>query len=121
MLLGKSIKPVDGIPKGSRITDMFPCQCRQARFLPSAIDHRDAMYSTPFRAIELTAEGCNRRIDGLDEDTLMMQLFSQRSRQRNPSRNCQEARTELPPTSSQVLVSNKIQPNSITSAESFVT
>ena len=135
MLRGEGVEPVDGVSEGAGVTDMFPRQGCQARWW--RVGQRRSRRSEARRVllenwvwvvwrelggrrekkVVLTAERRNGGIDGLNQDALTMQLAGQ---------FCQIAveldffcRRGL--TSSSELASSKIQPNSITSAESFVT
>ena len=65
----------------------------------------------------LTAEGRDGSVDGLDEDTFPVQLNSNKHQPHHHRID----RIDSIYTSSHVLVSNRIHPSSITSAESFVT
>lgn len=139
VLVGESIEPVNSISKGTSVSNVLPSQSRETRYggrqsaimvdqaSLSSAGLRPQAQATPRQLLGycgrgLTAERSDGGVDGLDKDALADNLeegFRSAILSLLLTEQALAATGKL--TSSRDLASSKIQPSSMTSAESLVT
>lgn len=120
VFLCEGVETIDRITKGPGVADLVPGQSGETRWWKIFTSANKLRLHGKLSRIELTAESCDRGVDGFHQDAFAMQLGDVRQHGQLLVKGQVEAgRNKF--TSSHDFASSSIQPSSMTSAESLVT